>query len=584
MAGRLVVCSSAQGASRHRLRPGDQLLVLGGCDNGDQVPALQLIGTPQALGLREFTDMQAWLRARSAPLPLEVRTSVLGQLPHLASWASVQRQFALQLDETLREIRPQALVAGRLPTPVRHLLECYAERHGIPCEAPRAFVGPLKRALRLGRHLRRGLSAAQHRVQALRSPPSGVRRPLLLVVSLQPNSTRAFLPVAQELRELGPAAHFLLQAADERSGHLVRDGGFLLDVIEWHNRREDVTWAYRSAAGFVEEVGSAGFEELVGFMGLPDWAEPRRLGALLADTLQRNLQGSCFRTRSVGRALSELDPRAALFITNRAMLNGLLYQRKNRTRRVFFLQGIVPEIPPVSTPLDVDLAVVGSAIDLPYVRRCQIQETALRVTGYPEYDHYPTLDKRACRRAIEQLLPELGSRPLVVFTSQYATEVFPDWARRRNIHVLAETARLLPDVLFALKAHPLRERLGRELCSSFPANLVACPPFDTDRALCAADVAVTYWSTTALESILLGTPLVQLNATGLPDYFDVSGKMGRPTARTAEELARAIEELLASAEERARFAREREAFLRSHGIELDGRAAARAAREIAQVL
>src|SRR5690606_3888533 len=112
---------------------------------------------------------------------------------------------------------------------------------------------------------------------------------------------------------------------------------------------------------------------------------------------------------------------------------------------------------------DVDLAVVGSAIDLPYVLRCRIPETALRVTGYPEYDHYPTLDKRACRQAIARVLPELGARPLVVFTSQYATEVFPDWARRRNIDVLAETARLLPDVLFVLKAHPLRETLSRTL-------------------------------------------------------------------------------------------------------------------------
>jgi CDP-glycerol glycerophosphotransferase (TagB/SpsB family) len=277
-------------------------------------------------------------------------------------------------------------------------------------------------------------------------------------------------------------------------------------------------------------------------------------------------------------------PRAFVFLTHRSMMSELGAPLAERVARVLLLQGLVPDVPPVGSPLDIDLALLGSALDRPYAERCEIPAERQAVLGYPDYDSFAALDRSAARQALAQHAPQAARAPVVLFLSQYATEVFPDQARRTNLTALLETARLLPRVQFVVKPHPRREPGLSRRPEEWPENVSVVSGLDAPTLLSAADVACTYWSTTALEALLLDVPLVQLNATGLPDFLDFSAALRQPTCRSGAELARALEPLLTSPEARSEASTLRAAFLASRDLRLDGQAAARAADAIVALL
>lgn len=294
----------------------------------------------------------------------------------------------------------------------------------------------------------------------------------------------------------------------------------------------------------------------------------------------RRFVGSCESSIQTRDAIDAADPKAAIFVTRRAAMDEILKTRVGRTRRIFFLQGLVPSVPPAFTEMEVDGAIVGSGLDLAYTDRCRIEPEKVHVTGYPDYDGYSRLDQGECRRQLEAAYPQAAGRKVVVFTSQYATAGFPNSARLHNLRTVIETARRMPNVYFLLKPHPLRESVPSTIVDELPDNVALGPDFNTVVSLKAADVAVTFWSTTALEAILLGTPLVQLNATGLPDFLDLSTQLGREVARSSQSLASLIQQSF-DAGPRG-FLTQRERFLLHHGIRLDGKSAERAARAIVE--
>jgi hypothetical protein len=300
-------------------------------------------------------------------------------------------------------------------------------------------------------------------------------------------------------------------------------------------------------------------------------------------SLSRSVYRAALMADAIGRSLDHHNPSACLFLTHRAMLNELLSTRRHKMQRIFLLQGVVPEVPPVSLKLEVELAIVGSELEVPYLRRCGVSDERTAIVGYPDYDHFPQLTREACRGQLVAAMEALHERPLVVFTSQYPTGQFPDWARTVNLEAVFAAARKLPHVTFLIKTHPRREVIDALVLARFPENVLLAPKVETPSLLKAADVVVTYWSTTALEALLLDVPLVQLNATGLPDFFDLVSSLGRSFARSSDELADSLQLLLESEEARTIDARARAELCARLGVVMDGRAGERAGAAIEKI-
>jgi hypothetical protein len=270
-------------------------------------------------------------------------------------------------------------------------------------------------------------------------------------------------------------------------------------------------------------------------------------------------------------------------MSNRASTDEVLRGLNFEGRKILYLQGIVPDVPPFETALDLDAAIVGSRLDVPYLRRCGVPESRVHAVGYADYDSVVNMDRAAARTKLERVYPHAAGRNLVVFTSQYKTSAFPDWARLTNLNVIADCARRRPDWYFLIKPHPRLETLSDSFLANLPANAAVSTQFPTIEALSAAQVAVTYWSTTALEAVLLGTPLVQLNATGLPDFFPLAERMGQRSCRDATSLLSQLDFALTGPGKADHFAR-RQVFLQEYQIPLDGNSSTRAAQAILAAL
>jgi hypothetical protein len=356
----------------------------------------------------------------------------------------------------------------------------------------------------------------------------------LLAICLQPNATRAFLPVARDLRRLGRETSFLVEASDITSRQLLSDGSFPVRATASLRDPGVVIGVTRGAFRLRYLWSDQLLNQLLVRLALPNF---KQLTSPLQAFMRRSVLGGLVRAETATHALRQSPAKNVLFITRRALLSNILTHTHPQARRLFFLQGIVPEIPPIRTRLNVHHAFAGGPLDLPYLLRCEIPETRISLTGYPDYDRFVGLKRDACRMAYANARSLDPKRRWILFTSQYATPLFSSTARLANLEAVLRLARAWPDSQFIVKLHPRNETWEP---AELPLNILVERQYPTPELMKAADAAVTYWSTTAIECLLLGTPLVQLNATGLPDFLPLPAELQVPVARSTDELSRAL--------------------------------------------
>lgn len=475
------------------------------------------------------SEIEAWLQHRIGGSPSS-RGVLRNQAPPLVGWAVSWHARVQGVAPNKQKVEKGALATGRVP-----------------------------------------LSAWMREYTAGRGEGRSCAEADLLAVSLQPNSTRAFLPVSKELERQGRRVAFLLDVLDGASAKLLGSQHPHVDIgnrsmggVLWRTWQVD-----RGLSRLHRDEG--GLRELLAAMKLPTEFAGESLLLGLSRRLRWGVWKTAVRAIMIESALSRVPAKNVVFFTERALVDELLLHTHPGAKRLFFLQGIVPDVPPLATPMTLDHAVVGSRIDVPYLRRCGLPDERISVTGYPDYDHYRSLEQPECRAELEQKLGLGPGSPVVVFGSQYVTPAFSERARVLHLDLVLRSALERPSVHFVVKLHPRQERWKP---AKLPQNVSILKNYDMPRLMKAADAFVTYWSTTALEAALLGTPLIQLNATGLPDFFDLSVRLGRETARSEQDLLRQIDAVLAGP---------RESFVPNVdalGVIMDGRAAERAAQAL----
>lgn len=373
----------------------------------------------------------------------------------------------------------------------------------------------------------------------LRPPPDLLKPREFLAICLQINAAQAFVPVAKELRTMGIETSFLLETGDLETEALIQKHGF--DYYPTLPLRHPSVIA-RVAAGSLRLRAlwtRASVERLQARIGLDT---STRMTATLKKQIRKSVLAGILRSEAAFCALRTLPAHNVLFITRRALFNTLLKETHPSARRFFFLQGIVPDVPPIRTPLDVYRAFAGGPIDLPYLRRCGIPDEKIILSGYPAYDSSANFVKSACRAAYSRVSTLRSDRPWVLFTSQYSTPVFSNAARMANLRAVISLASRWPDVEFIIKVHPRRESVQPD---ELPANVYIEAAYPVLELIRACDAMTTFWSTTAIEGLLLGTPLVQLNATGLPDFLLLPAGLHVPVARNSSELGEQLNSALA---------------------------------------
>jgi len=211
-----------------------------------------------------------------------------------------------------------------------------------------------------------------------------------------------------------------------------------------------------------------------------------------------------------------------------------------------------------------------------------LNEEQVTVTGAPNYDALTELESK------EDLRRELGlpeNKPLVTF----ATQGFSDQIRRKLIFEVLKSMKKLDEVLLVIKPHPREKpKLYRNLLKEFNADIssdkiVLMPGVNTSKLVKASDLLLTVHSTVALESNVIGTPVVTLNFTAEKDLF-YSQEGGAVGVENPETLTDTIYKALFDEEFREEMKINRDEFLRKFIACKDGCAAERAADLVLEVM
>jgi len=199
------------------------------------------------------------------------------------------------------------------------------------------------------------------------------------------------------------------------------------------------------------------------------------------------------------------------------------------------------------------------------------------VTGQPRYDILAraseTYDGEKFRHDLniepEKKLVLIASQPSTTFGNM---EVF----LRNVLHALKGD----PQIRIAIKPKPgpsdILEKRDKQLAEEMGSEVVVLPRnSDTNEALCACDVLITFYSTVALEAMILGKPVVTVNLTNQPDFVPYAQSGAALGVYRAEDIAPAVKKALDDPETRERLKLGREKFLYEQFYKLDGQATKR---------
>ncbi len=197
----------------------------------------------------------------------------------------------------------------------------------------------------------------------------------------------------------------------------------------------------------------------------------------------------------------------------------------------------------------------------------------IAVTGNPAFDRLAQgVEPERMERVRRSLRLEAG-RPLLLVTTQ--NDSFA--ASRRQIEAVVVAAREFPALQIVVKLHPADafapyQRLQRELAG---VDLHLTQHSDLAALLALSDLLVTRFSTTALEAMLQGKPVIVLNFSGQPDplpYVERGAALG---VRDPSALPGAIRAVLEDEPTRRRLREGMARFVRDYAYRLDGRAGER---------
>jgi len=206
-------------------------------------------------------------------------------------------------------------------------------------------------------------------------------------------------------------------------------------------------------------------------------------------------------------------------------------------------QKIFPEHVPTFTASSV---CVLSQIATPYLVAQGTAASSVRLTGNPAFDALAAIEPDA-RTRTRDALGIAVSAPLVLFTGQAYTRL------ERLAPLIAAIRSAVPQSRVAVRRHPSRRTPeSARLLGALP-NVIVTETQPISDLLVASDVLLTISSTTAIESILLGRPVVQLgpelgltderneHADDLPLYRHGAAELARSIDEVTQAVARALD-------------------------------------------
>ena len=524
------------------------------------------------------------LEYASGAKPSIERTLMLSRLPSIAEWGYILQNFCLNLETLMTNNSISRVTGYGLTDSFNAIVQSYCNYNKIPYKKYfRLKLGIRKnfyKFIKFANNLKL-FSGAKPIFFGCQRPSSNCIK--LLVSAWHINAVRAMLKICRQTHKAGHNVAFLIKCNDSISRKELRDNGVNYYCVEQFFSIKDLKDSYRMLEFLKQKLDNKILGIIIDAIKLPVWANSDQIANVLKQILLQNFIYNHLYAAGTLKAVHKLKPKGFVFLSQRIFHNEILKMVGKQVLKVYVQQGIIPFIPVYGDPMDVDAAIIGSELEMEYMKRCNIKQSKINIAGYPWYDKFKPLNKKKCR---EKTISEFNGsqfKHIVVYCSQYPTAVYPKWARDKQIITILEAAKRMLDTLFIIKLHPVKEPVPKK-AGVLPLNVKITKHFDTFVLIKAADVMITYWSTTALEALLLDTPLLHLNVTSLPDFFDLSSRLGTDTVRNAGDLFDTLYKILRVPDYRKSFQSNVQKFMTSENICNDGNSGKRASDLIINLL
>ena len=124
--------------------------------------------------------------------------------------------------------------------------------------------------------------------------------------------------------------------------------------------------------------------------------------------------------------------------------------------------------------------------------------------------------------------------------------------------------------------------MHEEICTEHGgSNVVVVKKIDINELMAGSDLTITSWSTTGLESLIMGTPLLTLNLTGREEKMPYVASGAAFGAESVEEMPGALKEALAPIS--PEMAEKQKSYVYDYAYEVDGKASQRVVEAIEEL-
>ncbi len=212
-------------------------------------------------------------------------------------------------------------------------------------------------------------------------------------------------------------------------------------------------------------------------------------------------------------------------------------------------------------------------------------ENEVAVTGSPRYDVLFNLKNLYSKEAFKKKYGITPDKKIVLWTTQ--TQGLKWEENRRNCQAVFTAMKNLGNAVLVIKQHPGEKKrhtkfIKKEARKYRCENVVFVPAnSDTYEAIFSCDLMITRHSTTGLEAVAMGKPVILLNLSGEADGVDYVEEGVAKGVYSGEDLKPAIEKLLKDDSE---LAANRERYIEQELYRIDGKATERVAALIEKIL
>ncbi|MDI9394651.1 MAG: CDP-glycerol glycerophosphotransferase family protein [Euryarchaeota archaeon] len=208
----------------------------------------------------------------------------------------------------------------------------------------------------------------------------------------------------------------------------------------------------------------------------------------------------------------------------------------------------------------------------------------LIITGQPRYDVLFSMNKIYNKQLFIKKYNIDPSHKLVLWTTQCHGMSIDE--NKRNLETVFDNCKLLNNITLIIKQHPdenlIYTKIIYEYINKYNIN-VFFPQrdFDIYELLFTCDLLITKNSTTAMEFIALGKPVIVLNLSEEPDIIDYVDEGVAVGVYDKLSFKIAVEQLL---KDDTRLAKNRESYIRNNIYKIDGKATKRVTQIILGML